>query len=88
MFWGWGQHDTARRRHPAASGLAADNGRITGTPSASGTVATTITATDLTGAQQLYDLTVDPLENTNLLNSGTDVSAILSELEAARDAIR
>lgn len=43
---------------------------------------------DLTGAQQLYDLTVDPLENTNLLNSGTDVSAILSELEAARDAIR
>lgn len=43
---------------------------------------------DLTGVQQLYDLDDDPLENNDLLNSTADVSAILSDLEAARDTIR
>ena len=40
------------------------------------------------GAQDLYDLQSDPVEQTDLLNGAADVSAILSELEADANIIR
>lgn len=43
---------------------------------------------DLTGVQYLYDLDTDPTEQTDLLTTATDLTAILADLGAARDAIR
>ena len=40
------------------------------------------------GSQDLFDLTADPREQTDLLDGTSDVSAILSELEDAADEIR
>ena len=40
------------------------------------------------GNQDLYDLQNDPAEQIDLLAGNTDVSAILSELEAEADRIR
>ena len=40
------------------------------------------------GARDIYDLQLDPVEQTDLLNGATDVSAILSELEADANIIR
>lgn len=40
------------------------------------------------GNQQLFDLSADPTETDDLLDNGTDVSAILSELETAAANIR
>ncbi len=40
------------------------------------------------GTQTLFDLQSDPMENTDLLTSGMDVSAILNDLSEAGDLIR
>jgi arylsulfatase A-like enzyme len=42
----------------------------------------------LSGSQELYDLTTDLKEQTNLLNTGTDYSAIVNNLKAQGDSIR
>jgi arylsulfatase A-like enzyme len=43
---------------------------------------------NLSGSQELYDLSIDLKEQTNLLTSGADYSAIVSTLKAQGDAIR
>ena len=40
------------------------------------------------GAESLYDVVNDPMENTNLLNTGTDVAEVRNDLFAAGSALR